>query len=363
VSDQTSEHGLGARPPGADAGIEETVDALVALGVDEERARLAVEENAVPLILVQEGLGGERPYTLEEVAEKAEIEAEVLRRIFLALGLPLRDKYGDSDLREAEQVKGLLEFFSLESLVRLARVRGIAVARIAMGDLNAVRDEMVRPLRESGADDLAIAVRLAESSKGLLPVASNLLEHAYRRALVHVLSSEIVRAATQETGSEIDLAVGFVDLVGYTALSARVDPHGLDEVLDIFEHRVFETTSATVTVTLVKFLGDAAMLVAPDPAELADVLLDLLDPIDELEESPMRAGMAAGPTLVRDGDYFGPAVNMAARLTDRARPWSLLADDDLEEQMDDRYRLSRVRPMRLRGVGLRRPLAVKRADE
>lgn len=337
---------------------QEIVDALVALGVDEDEARSAVGEQRVALVLVRELLGQEGGYTLEEVAERGGIEPDALRQIFRALGMPLRERYTDSDVQEARELAALLRTFPLDTLVRLARVRGMAVNRVAMSDLAAVRDEIIAPMRRSGADDLTVAVALAEYAKELLPVSGDLLVHAQRRALLHVLSSEIVRAGAEEGAREAELAVGFVDLVGYTALSARVDPMGLDEVLDAFEARVVEAGGAAEEVDLVKFLGDAAMLVSPDPLHLADTLLEMVERTDALAEAPLRAGMAMGETLVREGDYFGPAVNMAARLTDQARPWTVLADDDLAETLAERFTTSRTKPLRIRGVGVRRPVRV-----
>lgn len=340
----------------------EVVDALVALGVDEDEAAEAVEEQRVPLVLVRQLLGGPRPYSLEEVAERGGIDPDVLRGVFRALGLPLEDTFGDGEVREARELARLLETFPEEEIVRLARVRGMAVTRIAMADLAAVRDGVIAPMRSSGADDLTVAVALAETAKELLPVSADLLVNAHQRALLHLLSSEIVRAGAEEGARETELAVGFVDLVGYTALSARVDPMGLDEILDAFEERVVDVAAAAPEVDLVKFLGDAAMLVAPGPVDLAGTLLDAVERTDELAEAPLRAGMAAGTTLVREGDYYGPAVNMAARLTDQARPWAVLADDDLAEDLEDDFELARTGPLRIRGVGLRRPVRVLRPN-
>ncbi len=344
------------------ASDEEVVDALVALGVDEIEAADAVEEQRVPLVLVRQLLGGPRPYTVDEVAERGGIDGEVLRRVFRALGLPLQERYGEDDVQEAAVLAGLLETFPEDVLVRLARVRGMAVTRIAMSDLAAVRDGIIAPMRSSGADDLTVAVALAEAAKEMLPVSSDLLVHAHKRALMHQLSSEIVRAGAEEGARETDLTVGFVDLVGYTALSARVDPVGLDQILDAFEERVVDVAGAARDIDLVKFLGDAAMLVSPDPATLAETLLDVVERAEDLAEAPLRAGLAGGTTLVREGDYYGPAVNMAARLTDQARPWTVLADDELTDDLEDRFDLVRTGPLRVRGVGLRRPVRVMRAS-
>ena len=114
-------------------------------------------------------------------------------------------------------------------------------------------------------------------------------------------------------------------------------------------------------VQLVKFLGDAAMYVGVDATSLAATLLEIvLGTEDEpaLEGSPMRGGMSAGPLLMRAGDYFGPPVNTAARLTDHARPGTVLADEHLADDLSGFY-VRRVPPMRLRGVGFRRPVRLR----
>ena len=71
-------------------------------------------------------------------------------------------------------------------------------------------------------------------------------------------------------------------------------------------------------VRLVKSIGDALMLVCPEPEPLVVAALTLVDDSPDLPE--MRGGVAFGPALARDGDCYGSTVNLAARLCDRARP-------------------------------------------
>jgi adenylate cyclase len=104
------------------------------------------------------------------------------------------------------------------------------------------------------------------------------------------------------------------------------------------------------------------MLVGPDVPTLARVMLELTEPAEELEDAPLRGGLASGSVRLREGDYYGDAVNLAARLTDLARPWSLLADEELEDELGGGFSARRIRPVRIRGLGLRRPLRVKEAE-
>ena len=51
----------------------------------------------------------------------------------------------------------------------------------------------------------------------------------------------------------------------------------------------------------------------------------------------LRVGLSVGEVIVRQGDFYGPTVNLAARLVASAEPGTALADATLHG------RLSRVR--------------------
>lgn len=338
----------------------QTIEALADLGLSEEEASEAVVERRVALVLTGQVLGERRVHTMEDVAERSGVPAEVLHEVRTATGLSPTDRYSDTDVEWARLLGRLLELLPVETVVRSARARGAALASIARNDLSVVRDELILPMRHAGADDLTVSVALAEAAKALDPISQELLVASYRLQLQAELNSELSAIAAREEGNELELAIGFVDVVGYTALSARIDPEGLDQLLDAFQARVVDVVSAASDVAVVKYLGDAVMLVAGDAVTLAETMLELTDEVEELEEAPLRGGLAAGDVLVREGDFFGPPVNMAARLTDMARAWSLLADEHLMPRLEDDFDIRRILPTRVRGVGLRRPLAVRR---
>lgn len=339
-----------------------TVRALVDLGLEEDDARTAVDEGRVALVLAQRVVGGRPRYTIEEVSDRSGVPVELLRRIRVATGLPVPDRFGRADLQWARLLARLLEVLPAEAVASSARARGTALAMVARSDLGIVRDELLLPMRQAGADDLTVAVTLAETAKELDAIAREVLQITYGLHLEHQLSSELSATLTRADVPEITLAVGFVDVVGWTSLSSRIDPQGLDEVLDAFEDRIIEVTAPRTEVSVVKFLGDAAMLVAADPLTLAEAMIELTTEVPALEDVPLRGGLACGPTLVREGDVFGSPVNLAARLTDLARPWRLLADEDLSDALEaGGYRTRRLRPVRIRGIGTRRPVGVTAA--
>ncbi len=334
--------------------------ALVELGVAEDEALAAVLQDRVPLALTRNILEEKLQYTIEEVAERVEVEADTLRKLRAAQGLPDRDLFSKLDIEAAEQFASMLEVFNVETLIRSSRARGNAIGAIVMNDLGVVRDELILPLRRAGADDVTIAIALAEAMRAIEPTARAALGTAYQTHLRHMLTTEIASAATRGTESSMRVAVGFVDIVGFTRLSARIDGHGLDDLIDAFEGRVVEIVSSRPDVAVVKYLGDAVMLIGPDGCTLAEAMLELTQEVEQLADAPVRGGMAVGEVLVRDGDYFGPTVNLAARLTDLTRPWRVLvAEEDIDE-VRTQFKVDRIRTTRLRGIGATKPGVVQR---
>ncbi|MDX1619842.1 MAG: adenylate/guanylate cyclase domain-containing protein [Nitriliruptorales bacterium] len=313
---------------------------------------------------VARALGGDRTYSRQEVSEEVGVPLKVLRARDEALGVRDLGHYTETELEDAKALKALLDAVGSEALVRTSREDAALVRRLAITHLQVVRDEVLHPLMQEHSEDLgAVAEALAEMADPMFDRATDLLATTYRRVLVDLLASEVV--ALGMGGDEtIRLAVGFADVVGYTSLTARVDPSGLRGILERFEERCHEVARDR-DVQLVKFLGDAALYVGPDPISLADLLLDLVDPPgagpdDVPGDTGLSAGMGFGEVVLRSGDVFGGPVNMAARLTDLAVDGSLVADDDLKERLAGQFQLSTLPPTKLHGIGRRRPLRVRR---
>ncbi len=47
----------------------------------------------------------------------------------------------------------------------------------------------------------------------------------------------------------------------------------------------------------------------------------------------LRVGLAVGQVIVRQGDFYGPTVNLAARLVASAEPGTALADTELHSRL------------------------------
>src|SRR2546430_16632821 len=138
------------------------------------------------------------------------------------------------------------------------------------------------------------------------------------------------------------LAVGFVDLVGFTSLAQELTPAGLSGLLDDFEDRSFDTV-AEHGGQLVKHIGDEIMFVVLEAEAACDIALSLVDAFraEDATVTP-RGGIAIGDLLTRDGDYYGVEVNLAARLADIAVPQEILVSADTKrlaekDDVDDAF--------------------------
>jgi class 3 adenylate cyclase len=131
------------------------------------------------------------------------------------------------------------------------------------------------------------------------------------------------------------VAIGFVDLVGSTALQAGLDPADLGAQVSRFEARAFEVVAAGGG-RLVKVIGDEIMVAAVDPGAGVRIVGDLVAAFTQDGTQP-RAGLVFGEVLFRHGDYYGPMVNLAARLVDAAIPGETLVDRSVVDALKDHH--------------------------
>ena len=68
-------------------------------------------------------------------------------------------------------------------------------------------------------------------------------------------------------------------------------------------------------------MGDGAMIWFPDAARAVALAVRLVEQVGMRPDLlPVRVGVHAGPAVMRGGDWYGSAVNLAARLAGEATP-------------------------------------------
>ena len=143
----------------------------------------------------------------------------------------------------------------------------------------------------------------------------------------HLVSTRtFIEGVVSGPSASLECGVGFADLSGFTALTQTLTPAELSTMLTEFGATVSDVVHADGG-RVVKFLGDAVMWVSSNPERLAKAALDLVDHPRAREAGiQVRAGLGYGEILAINGDYFGNAVNLAARLVAAASPGQILAD-------------------------------------
>ncbi len=126
----------------------------------------------------------------------------------------------------------------------------------------------------------------------------------------------------------VERTFAFLDLCGFTAFTEAEGAKQAVEVLGTFRTGVRQL-AARRGVRIAKWLGDGVMLVSTDPGPMVATVSELLARLSD-GPLPVRAGVASGECLLFEGDdYIGRPVNLAARLSDQARPGQILADGDV----------------------------------
>jgi adenylate cyclase len=221
-----------------------------------------------------------------------------------------------------------------------------------------LRTRVEEPLRNAGASDHEVADAVTAVTAAMLPTIEGLVLYSWRRHLAAAAQRQLYFGPDITTGQET-LAVGFADMVGFTAISQQLDEHELAGIVDRFESIAFDTIAANGG-RVVKMIGDEVMYVADDAASGAMIAVTLAEVYGDDDAMPdVRVGLALGPVLAREGDYFGPTVNLASRIVNIAYAGSAVVSDEIHDALedDDRFDWKALRPRRLKGIG-RTPLWV-----
>jgi adenylate cyclase len=146
-------------------------------------------------------------------------------------------------------------------------------------------------------------------------------------------------------------AIAFLDLTGYTKLTEERGDRAAAELAARLVEVVHELAHRRGGRP-VKLLGDGVMFHFPDPAQAVRCGLELVDRIPPLGLPRARVGLHSGAVVFQDGDYFGRTVNVAARITDYARPGEVLVSDQVAADADrlEAVRFEPVGPVSLKGL-------------
>jgi class 3 adenylate cyclase/YHS domain-containing protein len=110
----------------------------------------------------------------------------------------------------------------------------------------------------------------------------------------------------------------FADIAGFTALT---EAHGDEQAAQLVADFCAAVNAELDSFggTQVKSIGDALMVHVGDPANAVRLGLRIVHELMPGHGAPaVRVGLHHGPYVERDGDFFGAAVNLAARVSGQA---------------------------------------------
>ena len=181
-------------------------------------------------------------------------------------------------------------------------------------------------------------------------------------------TEDIAPIAPHDTAERRQVTVMFSDLVGSTALSARMDPEDLREVISGYQKCVADTVGRFGGF-VAKYMGDGVLIyfgypqAHEDDAERAvRAGLELVAAVGALKtHAPLqtRVGIATGLVVV--GDLIGSGAsqeqaivgetpNLAARLQGFAEPNSVVIAESTRKLMGNLFELRDIGPQELKGL-------------
>lgn len=358
-------------------------DAVVAAGLYDATADNADDRRALIEFLVDEGctldemaaanargrlfgLAGDRKvrpgrdeFTLREAAEKIGADVGLVTRLWQASGLPIVD--ADTKVASPADVESMPLFVAIAAMLgedaalNLARVAAASVARVADAVSASLRSVVSDLALDNTGSEVATAKAfssIAELTPSVGRALDALLRHhleAARRQFEESDSNDVALS------SQMRAAVGFADVTGFTALSEVSTSAELARMLTSFERTATQLVHEA-DGRVVKFIGDMVMYVTAR----ADTAVDVARRLVAECELPVRAGVSYGVLLAQDGDYFGPPVNLAARLVSAAEPGQVIVSADVRDRVAGTYDAVALPPRELRGItGAVTPYAVR----
>jgi class 3 adenylate cyclase len=252
-----------------------------------------------------------------------------------------------------------------EAILAFTRVLGAAAIQIAEAAVALFYSELGPGTEREGRDELTRA-QLAETATMAFTAVPDVLaqmvfdqfERALRRAVA--VRSWGQESATSPTGA-VDarfsganaefVALGFVDLVGSTAWAQGLSLRDQSLALARFESAAW--SSAVLNGgRVVKMIGDEVFIAAPTADAACRIGIDVIRTAAEDEVLPPARGVVGvGYATPREGDYFGPLVNVLSRMVKLGQPGELVVTDAAAAQLStDNWKLQALGPRELRGV-------------
>jgi adenylate cyclase len=301
--------------------------------------------------------------TFEDLSAETGIPIDILMAIREAIGSPApepTDRVREIELAVVPHIEAELAIGYPPAVIgRSLRTMGDSLRRYVLADAAAIDTYVIEPIASqpslTGSDIAAAAAsatqrRAEPADRAILAVFHAQQAHAWTSSIIEAFERSLARAGLYGR-TERPPAICFLDITGYTRLTAQRGDKAAAELAEQLSHLV-QRTSIEHGGRPVKWLGDGVMFHFRDPGPGVVAALAMAEGVVSAGLPPAHVGLHAGPVLFQDGDYYGQTVNIASRIAEYARPGEVLVSQavvDAAPTADVAY--SEVGEVELKGVG------------
>ena len=266
------------------------------------------------------------------------------------------DNYRESDLDTFRLFAGSAGMFGEEATLQFTRAVGSSMARVADAALSLFLVNVEGPLVKEGAGAMPLA-EASEEAVELLDVIPSLMGGLFRLHIQAAINRQRIANRSTEDPAIFRLAVGFVDLVGFTPYAQDVTSDELAGFVETFEARANDVVARTWRPGGEAHRRRGHVRRGGRGRPPVTSRLRLVESFGSEAGVSPHAGLSFGPLVARGGDYYGSVVNLASRIADLAMPGEVLVTESV-----DARRVGVRRSVRVRAGGAADAEGIRGAD-
>jgi len=351
------------------------IRALEAVGVPGDRLAAAARQGSVSFDFVDLLMPDTVPLvaeTQDQLAMRSRMSLwlrQAIRAVLGTVGASGEEQVRSDDLQVMELADRAHEMgASDEHIARMLRVTADSARLLVAAQRDFIDEVVLTPAMRAAASELEAVRETAPIRIEYRRIGIELFKVLYLRtievavfqSLVEMAQRGLAREGLSPPAPAVPPAIAFADLSGFTRMTQERGDTVAAELASRFAGLVQEVAAARGG-TIVKLLGDGAMVRFPDAALSVTAMLELRRRAGREALPPVHIGIDSGSLVRRDGDVFGTVVNLAARAASHAGPGEVLVTGAVVTAwVGGEVRFDEVGEVELRGLA--RPVPLYRAE-